>query len=161
MLAWAHYVLLLLSLLASALIAGFFYANSVSVMPGLAATDPLAAVRAMRAINAVIRTAVFAFSFFGALVFPLAAALLASHRPVTVLAVAGAVVYGLGVFAVTFAINVPLNDALAAAVPTSENATQLWQDYGRRWTLWNHERMAASIIAFGLSAAAIVVEHQR
>jgi hypothetical protein len=38
----------------------------------------------MRSINAVIRTAVFALSFFGALVFPLAAALLATpsgHRP--------------------------------------------------------------------------------
>ena len=42
MLAWASYALLPLSLLASALMAGFFYAYSVSVMPGLAVTDPLA-----------------------------------------------------------------------------------------------------------------------
>lgn len=130
-------------------------------MPGLAATDPLAAVRAMRSINAVIRTAVFAFSFFGTLVFPLAAALLASQRSVMVLAVAGAVVYGLGAFAVTLAINVPLNDALAAATPTPENATQLWQDYAGRWTLWNHVRTIASITAFGLLAAGVVVAHQR
>jgi uncharacterized membrane protein len=161
MFAWAHYVLLLLGLLASALIGGFFYAYSVSVMPGLSAASPLVAIEAMRSINAVIRTAVFAFSFFGALVFPLAAAGLASNRPVMVLALTAVVVYGLGAFAVSLGINVPLNDALAAATPTPESAAQVWQDYAGRWTLWNHVRAVASIVAFGLLAAAVVIEHQR
>ena len=69
--AWTSYAFLLLGLLASALMAGFFYAYSVSVMRGLDATEPLAAALAMRNINALIRTPVFFFGFFGALAFPL------------------------------------------------------------------------------------------
>jgi uncharacterized membrane protein len=88
---------LMLALLASALMAGFFYAYSVSVMPGLAAGDALSAVRAMRSINAVIRTPVFAAAFFGALAFPLLAAvvaLVAQRYDVAALALAGALATG-------------------------------------------------------------------
>jgi uncharacterized membrane protein len=159
--AWTSYAFLLLGLLASALMAGFFYAYSVSVMRGLDATDPLAAALAMRNINALIRTPVFFFGFFGALAFPLVAALLVPQRPVMLLALAGAVTYGIGAFAVTIAINVPMNDALAAATPTVENAATLWRDYTGRWTRWNHVRTLASIIAFALLTTAVVVEHQR
>jgi uncharacterized membrane protein len=159
--ARVHAVLLLLGLLASALIAGFFYAYSISVMPGLDATDPGTAVRAMRSINAAIRTAGFAFSFFGALLFPLAGGLLATRRPVRALALAGALVYGLGAVAVTLAVNVPLNETLAAATLTPETASSLWQECAGPWVRWNHVRTAASILAFGLVAAAVVVERRR
>jgi uncharacterized membrane protein len=160
-LAGTSYACLLLSLLASALMAGFFYAYSVSVMRGLDATDPLAAALAMRNINTLIRTPVFFFGFFGALGFPLLTALLAPRRPVMLLALAGALTYGLGAFLVTVAINIPLNDALAAATPTVENAATLWSGYTGPWTRWNHVRTLASIIAFALLTAAVVIEHQR
>jgi Anthrone oxygenase len=68
---------------------------------------------------------------------------------------------GLGAFAVTFAVNVPLNEALAAAVPTSDNAADVWHQYAAHWTVWNHVRALASVAAFGLLAAALVVDHQR
>ena len=157
----ARRALLLLGLLASALIAGFFYTYSVSVMPGLGATEPLAATLAMRGINAVIRTPLFAFSFFGALAFPFAAALLAQRRVVAVLAVAAGLVYGVGAFAVTFTVNVPLNEALAAASPSAASAADLWQQYATPWTVWNHVRTLASIIAFALVTATLVVELQQ
>jgi len=60
---------LTLCILTSALISGFFYAYHCSVMPGLEAADPETAIRAMQGINAVVRNASFAFSFFGTLVF--------------------------------------------------------------------------------------------
>jgi hypothetical protein len=60
----AHRCLFLVGLLAGALSAGFFYTYSISVMPGLAAADPLSGIRAMQGINAVIRTPVLAFAFF-------------------------------------------------------------------------------------------------
>jgi uncharacterized membrane protein len=63
-------LLLVVALLATAIIAGFFYAYSVSVMPGLTASDPVSAINAMKAINAVVRTVEFAVSFFGALALP-------------------------------------------------------------------------------------------
>lgn len=71
-----------------------FYTYSISVMPGLEASEPGAAVRAMQGINAVIRTPVFAFSFFAALILPLLASVAARHRPARSLAAAGAVIYG-------------------------------------------------------------------
>ena len=89
----ARRTFLLLALLASALIAGFFYTYSISVMPGLLATDSISAVRAMQGINATIRTPVFAFAFFGALVFPLLAALFSRER--TQIALLAAAMVGL------------------------------------------------------------------
>jgi uncharacterized membrane protein len=151
---------LMLALLASALMAGFVYAYSFSIMPGLAAGDPLSAVRAMRSINAVIRTRVFAF--FGALAFPLLAAVVAlpaGRHDVAALALAAALAYGLGVVAVTFAANIPLNESLAAAgaaAVAAEDAPALWQGYARPWTAWNHLRTLASILSLACAAAALV-----
>jgi uncharacterized membrane protein len=158
---WTRHTPLLLGLLASALIAGFFYAYSVSVMPGLSATDPLVATHAMRGINAVIRTPLFAFSFFGALAFPLVTALVVQRRAARVLALSSGLVYGLGGVGVTFAVNIPLNEALAAAAPTAANAADLWNQYTATWTMWNHVRTLASIIALALLIAALVAEHRR
>ena len=156
-------VLLALGLLAAALAAGFFYAYSVSVMPGLTAAGPGAAVPAMQSINAGIRTPVFAFVFFGALAFPLLAGLagLAAGGPraPALLALAAAAAYGGGVFAVTFAVNVPMNEALAAAgTPAAPaEAAVTWGRYAGPWTAWNHVRTLASILAGALLAAALVL----
>ena len=48
---------------------------------------------------------------------------------------------------VTVALNVPLNDRLAAFDPADPGAAAFWAHYLRRWTLWNHVRTAASAIA--------------
>lgn len=152
--------LLALSLLATALAAGFFYAYSVSVMPGLGAADPASAVRAMQGINAVVRTPVFAFAFFGALGFPLLAAAACAatgRRLAAALALAAAAVYGLGAFAVTFAVHIPLNEALAVARPgDAAAAAATWDGYAGRWTAWNHLRALASAAALAPAAAAPV-----
>jgi uncharacterized membrane protein len=160
----ARHGLILAGLLASALSAGFFYAYSISVMSGLAAADPSSAIRAMQGINAVIRTPVFAFAFFGSLAFPLAVALAAwigRARQVAVLAFLSAALYGLGVFAVTFLVNVPLNEALASANPTSDTAANLWANYYGPWTTWNHLRAICAGLAFGLFAAAAGVHFRQ
>jgi len=160
LLVYIRYTFFGLSLLASALIAGFFYAYSVSVMRGLAASDPLSAIHAMQGINAVIRTPAFAFSFFGALAFPLAAALVAQRRSAMMLALSSAIIYGLGGIAVTFTVNVPLNSALVVASPTASNAAELWQSYTDPWITWNHVRTLASMVSFACITWAFVVECQ-
>jgi uncharacterized membrane protein len=149
---------LLLALLATALIAGFFYTYSISVMPGLLATDSISAVRAMQGINATIRTPIFAFAFFGALLFPLLTAVFSRERTQLALLAAAIVVYGAGALAVTFIVNVPMNEALATQTPAAANASTIWQAYEAPWTLWNHLRAAASVLAFGLVAAATMRE---
>ena len=153
-----RYGCFLLALLASALIAGFFYAYSVSVMRGLAASDPGSAIHAMQGINAVIRTPAFAFSFFGAVLFPLAAALCGKRRAARILALASAAIYGVGGVAVTFVVNVPLNDTLAAAQPTAATAAELWRSYADPWTRWNHVRALASMASFACMAWAFLIE---
>ena len=49
-------------------------------------------------------------------------ALFDREQPGAMLAVAGGVLYVVGMFAVTMAVNVPLNDALAAADPSTRRA---------------------------------------
>ena len=61
--------------------AGFFFAFSFVVMPGLGAMEPLAALASMQAINLAVRNAVFALGFFGALILCIAASLHALLRP--------------------------------------------------------------------------------
>jgi uncharacterized membrane protein len=149
---------LVLCILASALISGFFYAYYCSVMPGLAATDPESAIKAMQGINAVVRNGSFAFSFFGTLVFGAFAIFLligAGGWPL-VLALAGTAVYGIGAFMVTLLCSVPLNEALATVTPTPQNAPQIWRDYFEAWVVWNALRTLMSVLALAAFTASFV-----
>jgi uncharacterized membrane protein len=153
---------LALGLLATAWSAGFFWSWSFTVMPGLGQAPPEAAIAAMRAANAGIRTPGFAFVFFGPTAFAVLAAVLgfASGRAaVGWMAALAAILYAAGVLAVTFAVNLPLNDGLAAAEVTQANAAALWRDYAAPWTRWNYLRTAAATLAFlallGTAAQAI------
>lgn len=155
--------ILALCILASALISGFFYAYYCSVMPGLAAIDPESAIKAMQGINAVVRNATFALSFFGTLLFGAIATVLligVGGRPLA-LALAGTVVYGLGAFMVTLLYSVPLNESLATITPTAENASRIWRDYYEPWVFWNALRTlmsALALAAFTASFVALFVE---
>ena len=71
---------------------------------------------------------------------------------------AGGVIYVLGMFVVTVAFNVPLNDALAAVEPSSVEAEELWTRYLRDWTIWNHVRTLASMIALAAFVFALCAE---
>ena len=150
---------LVLSVLAAALIAGFFYAYHCSVMPGLAATDAVSAIKAMQGINAVVRNTVFAFSFFGTLAFGGLASLLligAGGWPLA-LALLGTAAYGLGAFMVTLLYSLPLNEALATVVPTTENAAAIWLAYLEPWMFWNALRMVMSVLTLAALTASFVM----
>ena len=150
---------LALSVLAAALVAGFFYAYHCSVMPGLAATDAVSAIKAMQGINAVVRNAVFAFSFFGTLAFGALATLLliaAGGWPLA-LTVLGTAIYGLGAFFVTLRFSVPLNEGLATVVPTPGNAAAIWRAYLEPWMFWNALRMVMSVLTLAAFTASLVM----
>jgi uncharacterized membrane protein len=147
-----------LCIFASALISGFFYAYYCSVMPGLAATDAQSAIKAMQGINAVVRNASFAFSFFGTLVFGAIAIFLlvgAGGWPLA-LALLGTAIYGLGAFMVTLLYSVPLNEALAAVTPTPQDAVQIWQNYLEPWAFWNALRTLMSILSLAAFTGSFV-----
>ena len=133
--------------------AGFFFAFSFVVMPGLAAMEPLAALASMQAINLAVRNAVFATGFFGALVLSVAVALHALVRrdaPADRLALSAVLIYLIGAFGVTSAFNVPLNGEIAPLDPARPENAQAMVSYIAEWTLWNHVRTLASLASFVL-----------
>lgn len=146
------------ALLAAVLAARLFCTFSTLVMRGLDATAPQAAIRAMQRINDGIRTPLFDFTFFGALLLPLLLALAAWADGQAVRAAwAGPafLAYGLGAFAVTVLANVPLNLRLAKEDPDGPGAAEAWRAYSVPWTAWNHVRSLASLVACALLVLAL------
>ncbi len=136
---------------------GFFYAWVCSTMWGLDQADPRVAIKAMQAMNASVRNAVFFPGFFltpVALGLAAAAARFGGHKlSAFCFAAAGAVYLCFG-FVLTLSVNVPMNEALAATTVPDDVATarQVWRDYSGRWQFWNQARTIASGIALALAS---------
>ena len=139
--------------------AGFYYAYACSVMLGLARTDDRTFVAAMQAINASVRNAAFAPAFFGSLLLSvaLAVAAVARRRPGARWMVAAAGLYAAS-FVVTLTLNVPLNEALAAAGPVDRivDLAAVRAAFEGSWVTWNLFRTAlasGSLLALGIALA--------
>ena len=150
--------LLWFSALPVGLMAGVYFAFSVFVMTALGSIDRAAGIAAMNAINTVIVRSLFLPLFFASSASCLALAVIgalawaeAGAPAITV----GGGLYFVGMFLVTIARNVPLNNALATAAQDSEQGGQLWADYLIRWTHWNHVRTLASTLSLSLLILAI------
>ncbi|MEL6750538.1 MAG: anthrone oxygenase family protein [Pseudomonadota bacterium] len=141
--------LLLVPLLFTGAIFGFFFAWVCSTMWGLDASDPRIAITAMQNMNASVRNAVFFPAFFLTPIVQIGAAVVfwwGSHSAVAIPLALAAAVYLAGAFLPTALVNVPMNEALAAvAVPDSmEEAQAIWRDYSGRWQAWNIARTFGS-----------------
>ena len=153
-------VLTFISALGSGLMAGFFFAFSVSVMKALDRLPPAQGIAAMQSINVVVINPVFLIAFFGTAVACVAvavSALFACQEPGAAYLLAGALLYLAGSFLVTIVFNVPRNDALAAVDPSSAAGGALWASYLTAWTAWNHVRTAAALAA--AAALSIALRH--
>lgn len=148
------------AVLLTAAIFGFFYAWVCSTMWGLDDADPRIAIEAMQAMNGSVRNAVFFPAFF---LTPAALALAALLSRVAGLHTsmrlfsAAAVVYLFGGLLLTMAVNVPMNEELAAiTVPRDPaDAEQIWSDYSGTWQVWNAVRMTASGVALLLAIGGV------
>ncbi|MFF9910087.1 DUF1772 domain-containing protein [Streptomyces sp. NPDC013457] len=137
---------------ATGLIAGVWFAYVCSVMPALARSDDRVFVEVMRNINDVIQNPVFFTPFFGALLLTAVAAWQLRATPARVWGIAALVLY-VAVFAVTSAVNVPLNDALAAATdPVRARA-----DFEAPWVAWNLVRAVLTTAGFVCLLRALAV----
>lgn len=155
----ASEVLLWFSALGCGLIAGLYFAFSAFIMTALGQTDPAVGTAAMNAINSTILRSTFIPLFFGTTLTSALLAILALFQwsePGTALMLIGGLGYLLGMFGVTVAFNVPLNNQLAKA-ESGEKADNLWARYLNKWTVWNHVRTVASTVACGCFIAALVV----
>ncbi len=138
------------ALLGSALVGGVFFAFSSFVMKALAKVPSSEGIAAMQSINIVVINPSFLGAFIGTALLSLVMAGLAlasGGQPSTVYFLGGAIFYFVGTFLVTIFGNVPLNDQLAAVSATDPGAVELWALYLSRWTMWNHVRTAAAVIA--------------
>lgn len=137
------------------LIGGLYFAFSAFIMRALGEIDRAAGIAAMNSINTAILRSAFMPLFLGT---TLACAALVVYGFIQVgsprgpLLIAGGLVYVIGMFVVTMAFNVPLNNALLGG---GERDVATWQRYLVTWTRWNHVRTVASLAASALFIAAI------
>jgi uncharacterized membrane protein len=144
---------LVAAVVTNGLAAGLFATFSYAVMPGLGRTADRTYVEAMQGMNVAILNGWFALCFGGAVVCAAAAALLHLGRPGLAWIVAGLVLY-VAVLVITFAVNVPLNDALAAAGDADPAAARA--GFEGTWVRWNVVRAVLSTGAFGCLVGALV-----
>ncbi len=147
------------ALLGSALVGGIFYAFSSFVMKALAAVLPAEGIGAMQSINVVVINPWFLGVFMGTAVLSLGAgglALVGWGRASAPFFLGGALFYFVGTFLVTMLRNVPLNDQLATVSATEPGAIEVWERYLDRWTMWNHVRTAAAVIAAFLNCLGLL-----
>ena len=138
-----------------ALMAGFFFAFSVAVAPGLARAELGTAIGVFQEINVVVRNAVFGVAYLGPAVLPVPL-LAGTWREAASMrwrlwALAW-IVYLAGVQAPTSLINVPINREVAAWTATAGMAA--WPAVLERWTDSNFLRTVASVAALCLSVVA-------
>ncbi|TCS47559.1 putative membrane protein [Primorskyibacter sedentarius] len=153
------FILLQLSILAYALVAGVFLAFSDFIMRSLALTGGAGGVEAMQVINREVFRWVFMALFLGmaavSLVIVGYGATNLAHPSGGMILLAG-LLYLIGCFGVTVFFNVPMNEALAG-MNLSEDATRAYwtRTYLPRWTFWNTVRTlacgaSAALLLFGL-----------
>ncbi|MEU5409784.1 DUF1772 domain-containing protein [Nocardia asteroides] len=143
---------LVAALLSTGLIAGVFYAYAISVMPALARTEDRTLIDVMQKINVVIINPWFMLGFMGTVGFTALAAVLTlgkEHRT-TLIWIGVALALNVIAFAVTAGMNVPLNDALAAAGDPAAIAdtAAVRADFEAAWVRWNILRAVVHAAAF-------------
>jgi uncharacterized membrane protein len=139
-----------MALLGSALVGGIFFGFSSFIMKALAEVPSAEGIGAMQSINIVVINPSFMGAFFGTAVLSLIAgglALTGWSLPSAPFFLGGALFYLVGTILVTLVGNVPLNDQLAALSVTDAAAREVWEHYLGRWTMWNHVRTAAAMVA--------------
>lgn len=145
---------LLAAVLSTGLVAGVMLAFAVSVMPALAGTGDAAFVDVLQRANAAILTPWFLGPFVGGLAA--GAVAVAAHLPAAARGALPWVVAGLALYAVTVAVtavvNVPLNDALAAAGSPPADPAAVRQAFEARWVTWNVVRTVTCVLALGCFA---------
>ena len=134
------------------LIAGVFFAFSTFVMRALTRLSVAEGIAAMQSINIVVINPTFLGVFLGTALLSAivgASSLLRWQAPDGIYLLVGGVLYVVGTFGVTMMFNVPLNNSLAAVIPSDPEAAKVCDRYIRQWTAWNHVRTVAALSTMG------------
>jgi uncharacterized membrane protein len=146
--------LLLVAAVVAGLQAGTYFTWATGVMPGLARVDDRTFVDTVQQMNVAIVNPVFIATFLGAPVLAGAAAVVAGPqaRPWAI----AATVLAIGTLAISFAGNIPLNDALEAAGPVDKikDLAAVRSDFEPLWVKLNIGRCLTSAGALACLAMA-------
>ncbi len=157
-------LLLLLTTVSTGLIAGLFYAWSVSVTVGLGKLSAIEHLRAFQSLNREIQNPAFFLTFMGtAILLPLSTfwEFRSGVMPIFWLLISASAAYLIGVMVVTIFGNIPLNEAIdtlnLSEMPDLEvqNKRQLFEN---QWNRFNWIRTWSSLLAFGLCVWACLIK---
>lgn len=153
-------ILLIVTATLTALIAGLFYAYSCSVVLGLGKLSDMEYLKSMQSINREILNPLFFMSFMGTVfLLPVSTFIYRSQNQVFLLLLLATFAYLIGVFGVTVAGNVPLNDQLDKfdiANSTSQAIKEMRDKFENRWNFLNNIRTVSSVITIVLTVCACV-----
>ncbi|MCQ9633602.1 DUF1772 domain-containing protein [Chryseobacterium sp. WG23] len=153
-------LLLIVTAVLTALIAGLFYAYSCSVVLGLGKLSDGEYLKAMQNINREILNPVFFMSFMGtAVLLPVSAFVFRGQQPAFIFLLLATLAYLIGVFGVTVAGNVPMNDMLDKfdiSGATTGVIKQMRESFENRWNLLNNVRTVFSVISIALVVCACI-----
>ena len=139
--------------LGAGLIAGVFLSFSDFVMRSLSDAAPIAGIEAMQLINRRVYRSVFMVLLMGLGPLSVILAFIGLAYPQAIWVWAGALVYLIGVMAVTARRNVPMNQRLDRMNRHYDTAVAYWGTYMDVWTRWNHIRTGAA----GLAALLFII----
>ncbi len=155
-----HLALALLTALGAATVGGVFFGFSSFVMKALADLPPAQGIAAMQRINVVVINPWFLGVFMGTALLALGCAAVAAMSwalPASGWLLAAGLLYAVGTFGVTGALNVPRNDRLARLDAHAPAAASYWTRYLSEWTRWNHVRTAAALASAACAAWALTL----
>lgn len=153
-------IILIITTLLTGLMAGLFYAFSFSVVLGLGKLPDAEYIRAFQHINIEIQNPVFLSCFMGILLLLPLSTYMHYTKPATPqfwLLLAATLVYFIGVFGVTIAGNIPLNNAIDAFKLDGASAGSISAQrtaFEHKWNSLNMVRTIASTLTLLLSITA-------
>ena len=138
----------------TALVAGLFYAWSVSITLGLKRVSDTEYISVMQSTNREIQNAFFFSVFFGAqIVLPVTTYFYYGHVHRFWLLLAATLFYSVGVMGVTIFGNVPMNNRLDRFELEKAGETEMARErkqYEGGWNILNNLRTVSSLVAIVL-----------
>lgn len=143
-------ILIQISVIAYALVAGVFLPFSEFLLASLTDVSQAGGIQAMQIINRRVMPTIFMVLLIGmSAASPLLVgyALLGGVGPAAPWIAAGGMIYFVGTFVVTMVFNVPMNIRLDRLDTQGPEAASHWAHFASRWGFWNWVRASASALA--------------
>ncbi|WP_319480232.1 DUF1772 domain-containing protein [uncultured Draconibacterium sp.] len=156
--------ILIITTIFSGLMAGLFYAWSISVTPGLAKINDVSYLQAFQSMNRAILNPLFFVVFFGLVILLPVLSYLSFQTSINNqfwYVILATILYFIGVMGVTIIGNVPLNNALEALQiesMTPEQMDEFRKGFESKWNRLNIIRTISSTLAFLLLVIACARE---